>query len=431
MTVTACDEPLKVSATTVDSRTVVFVTSAARATIRLFVCLHALPSLVMASAPWYSLLVAGVATVVLSVICIEQAREISLLVNERDSMHRRLAESTTGGKCDSAPIRTCKICASPTHRLPWSAAKREKALSALTRRETELRQYFQQSHKAICVDGPHPTPRICASSHVPNISLAPYGSTLVQVNGRNLAVDDILYGYEHWAENIGIGMHSTTTFQGIALQQDPLDSFAIADLLWRVRPRLLIELGTSGGGSTLFFAKIMASYDPQAHVLTFDPSDKNRGQSLMASVPLRNWNYRGIESFCSHCTPAKDDPIWRHHVTFVADFPTSDSSLKKAEDYANATLAAGLPVLVMDDSNHKLQVVKANLRAYARFVTKGSYFIVQDTRMGRFEGTRIAIEEFLAAQHSASSPTPKFVRDRRPEFYLYSQHSGGFLHRTE
>jgi cephalosporin hydroxylase len=61
-------------------------------------------------------------------------------------------------------------------------------------------------------------------------------------------------------------MHSTVTFMGIAMQQDPSDALAIADLLWRVKPRLLIELGSSSGGGSLFYARVMRGYDPQARV---------------------------------------------------------------------------------------------------------------------------------------------------------------------
>lgn len=97
-------------------------------------------------------------------------------------------------------------------------------------------------------------------------------------------------------------MFSTTSFLGVALQQNPLDAFAIADLLWRVRPRLLIELGTSGGGSALFYAQVMSGYDPQAHVLTMDPTPRG-----MAGVPLRNWNHASIKDFCPNWqVPARE-----------------------------------------------------------------------------------------------------------------------------
>jgi len=41
------------------------------------------------------------------------------------------------------------------------------------------------------------------------------------------------------------------------MQQTPNDAFVIADMLWRIRPDLVIELGTSGGGSAHFFAHVM------------------------------------------------------------------------------------------------------------------------------------------------------------------------------
>jgi cephalosporin hydroxylase len=57
---------------------------------------------------------------------------------------------------------------------------------------------------------------------------------------------------------------------GVALQQDPNDAFVIADMLWRIQPDLVIELGTSGGGSAHFFAHIMEAYNPNAKVIEID-----------------------------------------------------------------------------------------------------------------------------------------------------------------
>ncbi len=84
-----------------------------------------------------------------------------------------------------------------------------------------------------------------------------------------------------------------------------------------------------------------------------------------------------------------------------------------------------LKVLVMEDSNHQLDVVRANVWAYAPFVTPDSFLIVQDTRAGRFAGPSEATREWLRGPGKGS-----FVRDRRPEYFLFSQHSGGFLRRV-
>jgi len=81
------------------------------------------------------------------------------------------------------------------------------------------------------------------------------------------------------------------------------------------------------------------------------------------------------------------------------------------------------------DSNHALEVVRANLAAYQHLVTPGSYFVVQDTKLDRLGGAggpRRATDEFLASPLGR-----RFERDRRFEYFVYSQHSGGFLRRRE
>ena len=132
-------------------------------------------------------------------------------------------------------------------------------------------------------------------------------------------------------------------------------------------------------------------------------------------------------------------------VTFVRALPSSDAALSVAERMAAE--CDGLPVLVMEDSNHAKSSVESNLASYRRFVTPGSYMIVQDTRGGRFTGVADAISEFLSthgvaaarantphavtqsAHRAAALASAVFVRDRRPEYLLFSQHTGGFLRR--
>ena len=74
---------------------------------------------------------------------------------------------------------------------------------------------------------------------------------------------------------------------------------------------------------------------------------------------------------------------------------------------------------MIEDSNHQKRTVAENLAAYHRFVTPGSYFIVQDTRV--VEPVN-AIKPFLRDH-------PCFVVDRRPEYYYITQHWGGYLYK--
>lgn len=222
----------------------------------------------------------------------------------------------------------------------------------------------------------------------------------------------------------------------MALQQDPGDAFAISDLLWRVKPRLLIELGTSGGGSALFWARSMRGYDSYAHVITIDPAN---GPAYLDGVPLRNWNWGNIQKFCPHCIPAKNSSVWARHVTFLRSIPTSKEALDYVQKKVDAVTSQGLPVMVIEDSNHVYSSVNPNINAYFSFVTPGSYFIIQDTRGGAFDWSKFgsckAVNDFMQNQDYRSevdrSKVPVYVRDRRPEVYILSQHSGGFLRRLE
>ena len=128
--------------------------------------------------------------------------------------------------------------------------------------------------------------------------------------------------------------------------------------------------------------------------------------------------------------------------------------------------------MVIEDSNHLLVNVRANLNTYSPFVSPGSYFICQDTRNGKMNGPTDALYEFLTKQRYTSMQNhslmglPKknesdqiwlkhehthqrwlhsndsndtlwldqqasFVRDRRPEYYIITQHAGGYLRRLE
>ena len=98
----------------------------------------------------------------------------------------------------------------------------------------------------------------------------------------------------------------------------------------------------------------------------------------------------------------------------------------QVEEYTRAAKT----VMIIEDSNHKKDVVLANLRAYHKFVTPGSFFLVQDTYVDQFgqgsHGPHGAVREFLASEGK-----DLFVIDRGREYFLFSQHSNGWLYRKE
>ena len=356
----------------------------------------------------------------------------------------------------------------PVTRAPWSAADRRNAVRAMTQFPSQ--RSVEATTKSI-TDGDERCTAKQGSHKVHGVSrhMIREGQRSVKVNDKCLSYADVALAYEKLFERRG--MHSTTNFMGVALQQFPSDAFAIGDLLWRVRPRLLIELGTSGGGSALFYARMMLGYDPHARIITVDPFMGPKG--LDGSV-LEDWNRAQIRQFCPQCLPAANHTIWRRAVTFLHSHPRANTTLATVRAAVNDAAALGLPIMVIEDSNHLLDSVRTNLHLYAGFVSPGSYFIVQDTRGGTFRGTTNAAHMFLEQQNytraqldslnvtAMSSPPrvpsvgpgdfvasrpsgdnnstvdvswltkePVYVRDRRPEVYIISQHSGGYLRRLE
>merc|ERR1711988_740870 len=96
-------------------------------------------------------------------------------------------------------------------------------------------------------------------------------NSTLNVNGKRLSFDDVLFGYDMMFEELA--MFSSTSWLGVSMQQDPSDAFQLSSLLWREQPDLLIEIGTNTGGGAIFYATVMREYNPNSLVLTIDPKD--------------------------------------------------------------------------------------------------------------------------------------------------------------
>ena len=145
---------------------------------------------------------------------------------------------------------------------------------------------------------------------------------------------------------------SYTNFLGVPLQQDPNDAFAIMDLLWHLKPDLLIELGTNGGGSAFFYAFIMRAYNPNAKIITLDP------------LRTRDWNYDRLKTVCPHCVDARDTALWKDSdaITFLNEYPSD--AVNKIRDLIGEW--GSKVVMVMDDSNHVTKTVSVHLETYSK-----------------------------------------------------------------
>lgn len=138
-------------------------------------------------------------------------------------------------------------------------------------------------------------------------------------------------------------------WMGRPIIQYPQDMIAMQEILWRVRPDLIVETGVAHGGSLVYYASLC---ELMGH-----------GEVLGIDIDIRAHNREAIES----------------HPMFKRISLLQGSSTDPAIVQQVSARAAGKRVLVVLDSNHTHDHVLAELEAYAPLVSPGSYCVVFDT----------------------------------------------------
>lgn len=153
---------------------------------------------------------------------------------------------------------------------------------------------------------------------------------------------------------------------GRPLIQFPQDMSAMQELVWRIRPDLIIETGIAHGGSLIMSASLLTLLDYCDAVESGKPLDPRSTQRrvLGVDIDIRPHNRAAIESH----------PM-AHRIVMVQGSSIAPDIIAKvravARGYRN--------ILVMLDSNHTHEHVLAELEAYAPLVSPGSYCVVFDT----------------------------------------------------
>lgn len=153
---------------------------------------------------------------------------------------------------------------------------------------------------------------------------------------------------------------------GRPIIQFPQDMVAMQELIWTVRPDLVVETGIAHGGSLIMSASMLALLDMCDAIesgTTIDPRKSARGV-IGIDIDIRAHNRAAIEA----------------HPMASRIRMVQGSSVDPAVIAQVRAMAAGYRrVLVCLDSNHTHDHVIAELDAYASLATPGSYCIVFDT----------------------------------------------------
>ena len=139
------------------------------------------------------------------------------------------------------------------------------------------------------------------------------------------------------------------SWMGRPIIQYPQDMVAMQEIIWRVKPDLVIETGIAHGGSLVFYASLL---ELMGH-----------GEVLGIDIEIRPHNREAIQSH----------PMSRR-ISMI-----EGSSIDPGIVAEVAARAAGKRTLVVLDSKHSHEHVLAELRAYAPLASVGSYCVVFDT----------------------------------------------------
>ncbi len=156
------------------------------------------------------------------------------------------------------------------------------------------------------------------------------------------------------------------TWMSRPIIQYPQDVVAMQELIWRVRPDLIIEAGIAHGGSLIFNAAMLALLDMADAIeagVALDPARSNR-KVLGIDIDIRAHNRAAVEA---------------HPMASRIQMIQGSSIAPEVVSQVHAIAADYQTVLVILDSNHTHAHVRAELEAYAPLTTVGSYCVVFDT----------------------------------------------------
>jgi|SRR5579872_3018420 len=145
-------------------------------------------------------------------------------------------------------------------------------------------------------------------------------------------------------------------WMGRPIIQYPQDILAVQEIIWSVKPDLIIETGIAHGGSLIFSASML-----ELNTISGGPPD---AQVLGIDIDIRAHNRAAIEAH----------PMARR-IAMIQGSSIASEVISQVKAKASGKRS----VLVLLDSNHTHDHVLAELEAYANLATIGSYCVVFDT----------------------------------------------------
>jgi cephalosporin hydroxylase len=190
-------------------------------------------------------------------------------------------------------------------------------------------------------------------------------------------------------------------YMGIPMWKLPFDAMVMQELIYQVKPDLIIETGTGHGGSALFYASLCELMG-EGRVISIDVDESKRKEHTWGQF------------------------AWEDRIMFIKGSSTEETTFEIVKAFSEFSTRT----MVTLDSWHTKEHVLKEIELYSPLVSIGSYLIVEDTHANGNpvpweydnEGPYEAVQEFLFEND-------EFAIDTHCEKYLMTFNPSGFLRR--
>jgi len=193
-----------------------------------------------------------------------------------------------------------------------------------------------------------------------------------------------------------------SSYLGVRVLKFPTDLWVLQELLYMVKPDVIVETGTAYGGGTLWMAHVLDAIG-KGRIITIE------------------------------CDPQKDYPV-HPRIIYLTGISTDENIFSLVKQL----IGENESVLVNLDSAHNMKNVLKEMRMYAPLVTVGSYLIVEDTFISGHPvhfldnsgkevtpGPMEAVDTFLKQNNG------DFVINKSIEKYIITTNPNGYLLRVK
>lgn len=200
------------------------------------------------------------------------------------------------------------------------------------------------------------------------------------------------------------------SWMGRPIIKYPQDIVIMQELIWRVKPDLIIETGIAHGGSIIFSSSMMELLG-------------NGGKVIAVDIDIRKHNRDEIEKH----------PMMKN-ITMLEGSSVDEKIVGQIADYAKGFKK----VMVVLDSNHSHEHVYRELELYTPVVSVGSYILLPDTFVEFFPKGYVTNRPWdvgnnpYTAMEAFLKTTDRFIKDEEitNKLLITEALGGGYLKRV-